>query len=176
MSVSALLHGIYETLLKDTSINKENCGIQEDGQPGLIFPDYYVAIHLVDWSPGTPPVDTGLYEKYAFACTVTRRIASSPVSRTMTLRFIDQVEGIEKIARKINRTVNLNYELLQLANNHLHDSREWIVEPLRWSGTTAPRVVGADWVWSDANEPRAALVTTSTFTGAGRDQPIDNVE
>jgi len=176
MSVSALLRGIHGTLVDDTSLDQQTVGVHENGQPPIAFPTHYAAIHLITWRPHSPPVDTGLYEKYDIAVTVTRRIPAVRPGKSMTDFFLTQITGMEEVVREINVAIDKNYDLIKRASLNLHNDRDWIFEPLRWAGTTSPEVRDANWLWSTAKENQACLVCTSTFVGAGRDMREDYEE
>lgn len=176
MSLAALLKAMRKNLRAEVPLADSECDVMPDGRPVIGFGKRFVAIHPVRWYPPGNIV-VGLREFHDITCTITQRCLARPKDKFMSDLYLDHLQGLEQLARKITKVVHQSQTLMGVANDWI-EGEDWIINPLVWAGTdAAPQVVGADWVGSAGQpEERAALVVGVHFREAERVQCDTHLE
>lgn len=180
MSMGPLLIAVRDHLRTKFVLDSKNIGIQPDGQPPPFVGDLYLAVYPRGSSlaPGIGEIMSGVAESFSIGVCISQKITKAPRDRVADEIYVKAVSGVTVLADKVRAYVHQIWTSNISGANALLVGTDQIVEWFRWEGTSAPRLVGPEWFWTDeeaAVQP-VGLAVDVLFRDACRYQAYSRVD
>lgn len=187
--IDALLYAVRDGIrAAGMNYGKAECEINDDGKPVPRAGAVYVSVHGGRSHPGDAN-ERNLYELFDFSVTLTMRmvipldqIGTALLARNIALVPLGQRQGFNAKVEQLRAFLHSNWKITVLTGQTPNSANDnlaaWatgtvygFVEPARYQGAEDPKLVGGDWMSSDADVEDFALKSELRFANAKRFQP-----
>lgn len=163
------------------------CGVQDSERPPPVCGAVYVSIHDGE---ARSTADNQLNELYSFGVTLTMRVTISLdrigdqlLHRNIARVPLGQRQGFYARCEQLRAFLHMNWRVTVLQNQNPPSANDnlasWstgtvygFVEPMRYEGMSASRLVGGEWFAADPESEDVAVVATLRFGRCRRFQPV----
>lgn len=165
-----------------------SCEIMDDGRPPPRAGNFFVSVHGGKSSPG-PANSRNLDELFSFSVTLTMRVTvpldrvgDQQIARNLALVPLGQRQGFNARIEQLRAFLHMNWRITVLtgqtpasANDNIlawyNGTTYGFIEPARYEGFEAPRLVGGEWFGADPEVSEVGVVSEMRFAKARRFQP-----
>lgn len=185
--IDALMYAVRDRIRSaQFNFGYAECEIMDDGRPPPRFGKIFASVHS---GKERSTNSNCLMEYYDFTVTLSMRIvvpldrvADQQIYRNIARVVIGEREGFRAKIDQLRRLLHMNWGMVVLTSQTPPSANDnlaaWssgtiygFIEPARYTGATAPRLVGGEWFGSDPDVEDNGIVADLTFTGARRMQP-----
>lgn len=186
--LDALLYAVRDGIRSaGMNYDKATCEIMDDAKPPPRCGNFFASVHD---GYMTSDADNQLNELYSLSVTLTMRVTvpldrvgDQQMARNIARVSLGDRHGFNAKIDQLRRLIHMNWGFVVLTGQSPNSANDNIVawatgtvygfvEPLRFTGVEAPKLVGGDWFGAEPDAADMGMKATVSFGRCRRMQPL----